>query len=146
MIYLLVILTGFVIILGMVQNAGLSTKVGLKQTSIINFFTGLCTALIFFLILGSWNDFNGLKGMNAFGYIGGILAVAVVLLSSFALSKISVIIGSMLIYTGQMIASFIIDYYMGISFSPMKLIGIALIVIGIYINNYIDYKNKEKML
>ncbi len=144
MIYLLVIITGFIIIFGMVQNAGLSTKIGLKQTTLLNFFTGLCTALIFFLALSSWSQFSELKNMNPIGYLGGIFAVGVVILSSFSLSKISVIIGSMLIYTGQMIASFVIDYYMGVSFSPMKLLGLACIIIGIYINNYIDYKNKEK--
>ncbi len=145
MIYLLAILVGFVIIFSMVQNSSLSTKIGVKQTSVVNFFMGLIASVLFFVLLGNVSDFQGLHTMNAFGYMGGVIAIGIVMLSSYVLSNMSVIIGSMLMYTGQMIASFMIDYYRGIRLSPHKLVGILLVIVGIYVNNYIDYKNKEKV-
>lgn len=144
MIYLLAITIGFTTILAMSQNSGLSNKIGLVNITVLNYITGASTSLIFFIFLGSIKDFNGLKEMHPYGYFGGLLGLCVVMISSFVLRHISVIIGSMLMFTGQMLASFIIDYFFNLSFSPMRMIGVALLVSGIYINNYIDYKSTQK--
>ncbi len=144
MIYLMTILIGFTTILSMAQNSSLSRKIGLTNTSVLNYATALITALVIFAFFGHLSDFNGLKGMNYFAYFGGLLGLIVVIVSSYALSHISVIIGSMLMYTGQMLASFAIDYFLGTKISPLKILGIVLVVTGIYVNNYIDYKHKDE--
>ncbi len=140
MIYLMAILIGFTTILSMAQNSSLSRKIGLINTSTLNYITGLSTSLIFFIGFGNLSDFSGLKGVNIFAYFGGILGLIVVLTSSYVLSHISIIVCSMLMYTGQMLASFAIDYFLGVKISPIKILGIVLVVTGIYVNNYIDYK------
>ncbi len=144
MIYLMGILIGFTTILSMAQNSSLSKKIGLANTSTLNYATALFTSLVIFAFFGNISDFAGLRGMNLFAYFGGFLGLIVVVVSSYALSHISIIVGSMLMYTGQMLASFAIDYFLGVKISPLKILGIFLVVTGIYVNNYIDYKYLKK--
>ncbi len=144
MLYFLAIFVGFTTILSMTQNSSLSTKIGLANTSVLNYVTGTTTAFIFFMIFGSLENISKLKEMHPFAFFGGLLGLTVVFLSSYVLRHISVIIGSMLIFTGQMVASFVIDYFRGISLSPLKIAGVVLIMAGIYVNNYIDYRNMQK--
>ncbi len=144
MIYLMTIFIGFTTILSMAQNSSLSQKIGLANTSVLNYATALITSLVIFVFFGKISDFTGLSGMHYFAYFGGLLGLIVVIVSSYALSHISVIVGSMLMYTGQMLASFAIDYFLGIKISPIKILGIVLVVTGIYVNNYIDYKYRDK--
>ncbi len=144
MIYIMTIFIGFTTILSMAQNSSLSRKIGLTNTSTLNYATALLTSLVIFVFFGKISDFSRLNGMHYFAYFGGLLGLIVVIVSSYALSYISVIVGSMLMYTGQMLASFAIDYFLGVKISPIKILGIVLVVTGIYVNNYIDYKHRDE--
>ncbi len=142
--YILAILAGFTTIFAMTQNSSLSTKIGLVNMSFLNYITGISTAFIFFLIFANFSDFKGLKGLSPLAYTGGLLGLTVVFISSYVFRHLSVIIASMLLFTGQMVASFIIDYIQGTSLSPLKIAGVILIMLGIYVNNYIDYRTLNK--
>ncbi len=144
MVYVFALLMGFTSIFSMVQNSALSKKIGLVNSSLLNYVTGLITATIFFVLTGKLSDFSGLSTMHFFGYLGGAIGLFIVFSSGFIVKNVSVIITSMLMYTGQMITSFVIDYFRGINFSPVKILGIILVIIGIYVNNYIDFRSKNK--
>ena len=145
MFYFIAFITGISTVISMVQNSRLSQFTSLAQTTLLNFMTGLTGMIILFLIGGhSIASFSGLSDMHFFGYLGGLMGVSVVLLSSFVMQKISVIAASMLMYTGQMIAGFIIDYFRDVAMSPIKIIGCVLIILGVYIHSYIESRH-EKM-
>lgn len=142
MIYLIALFVGFTTVFSMVQNTKLSTYTSLLQTTLMNFLTGLTGSLILFGLTGtSLTTFSGLKDMPLFGYVGGLFGVCIVFLATFVMNKISVIAASMLMYTGQMIAGFMIDYARQVTYSPLKIGGVVLIILGVYINAYFDKKS-----
>ena len=141
MTYIVATLIGFTIVISMVQNARLATEITNTQTTLMNFITGLFGISLMFLLSGAGlAAFAGFTTMPPLAYIGGILGVAVVFVSTVIIRKVSIIAASMLMYTGQMLAGILIDAYRGIDLSPIKIIGCGLIIAGIYFNAYIDSK------
>lgn len=145
MTYMIAALIGFTIVLSMVQNARLAKDITNTQTTLLNFITGLTGIMVIFLITGQGlSAFADLTTMPPLAYFGGILGVVVVFTSTIIVRKVSIIAASMLMYTGQMIAGFFIDYGRGIELSPLKIIGCVCIIAGIYFNSYIDSKSPSK--
>ncbi len=141
MIYVFPLTAGFTITLSIIQNGRLSSKIGLKNTTLLNFITGLFGSLLLFVFSNeALSIYGNYRDVPLLGYIGGILGVTVVMLSSYVINKISVIAATMLIYIGQLSMGFLIDYLRGVSLPPLKLLGFAFIIVGIYVINKIDIK------
>ena len=145
MVYIIATFIGFTIVVSMVQNARLSKDISNGQTTVLNFMTGLVGIAILFILGGTGLAvFSDMGQVPVLGYIGGILGVIVVFTATVVIRKVSVIASSMLMYTGQMMAGILIDYFRGIEFSPYRLLGCALIVAGIYFNAYIDSRPEKQ--
>lgn len=137
--YILATIMGMTIVISMVQNARLAKDISREQTTVMNFATGLIgISFMLFTIGGGHLTIGAWQSVPLFGWVGGAIGVAVVFLSTIIMKQLSVIAGSMLMYTGQMLASFIIDYARGVQLSPFKIIGIALVISGIYLNAWVD--------
>lgn len=147
MYYSIATIMGMTIVVSMVQNARLAQDITNEQTTVLNFITGLIGISLLFLLSGSTlSSFAAWQSLPLFGWVGGIIGVAVVFLSTVVMRKVSVIAGSMLMYTGQMLASFAIDYARGIELSPLKLIGCGLIIGGIYFNAWADARKVRSVV
>lgn len=141
MTYIVATLIGFTIVISMVQNARLAKEISNHQTTLMNFMTGLLSIGIIFLVTGKGTAaFTGFTSLPPLAYIGGSIGVGVVFISTVIIRKVSIIAASMLMYTGQMLAGIVIDYYRGIELSPLKVMGCFLIIAGIYFNAYLDSK------
>ncbi len=146
MYILTAIVVGISIVLAMVQNGALTEKIGYKNTTLMNFITGFLTSSFIFLFTGwHFKSFIDLKSMSPLGYMGGLLGVMVVLLSNIVIHKIPVIESAMLAYVGQLACGLVIDAFMGINFSPGKIIGCVLILLGVLFNAYVDRSDDKKL-
>lgn len=144
--YIIAIFIGFTIVTSMVQNARLAKDISNVQTTLLNFITGLTGISLMFILTGTSLTVYALANeVPLFGYLGGALGVIVVFTSTIIIRKVSIIAASMLMYTGQMLAGFVIDYYRGILLSPYKVLGCALIISGIYFNAYVDSKTLKEI-
>lgn len=144
--YLIAFFIGFTIVVSMVQNARLAKDISNAQTTLLNFITGLSGITIIFLFSGIGFTYITFIGkMPLLAYIGGFLGVVVVFTATVIIRNVSIIAASMLMYTGQMLAGFFIDYYRDVHLSPIKLLGCGLIISGIYFNAYIDSKQAKVM-
>ena len=142
MYYLIAIVVGISIVFSMVQNGALSKKIGYKNTTLLNFITGsLGTLIIFIITKQSITSYMHLAEMELLGYIGGFLAVVVVLVSNIVITKIPVIESAMLAYIGQLACGLFIDFLIGTSLSNGKIIGCVLILLGVFFNAYADKKS-----
>ena len=146
MYYIVALMVGFAIVISMVQNARLSKDIPNTQTTVINFITGLlATGLVFILGGNALATYGQMAEVPFFGFIGGTLGVAVVFLSTVILRKVSIIAASMLMYTGQMLTGFLIDWLRGTDLTPMKILGCLLVIAGIYFNGYVDSKKNKHL-
>lgn len=144
MYYIVAIMVGFTIVLSMVQNARLAKDITNTQTTLMNFITGLTGITLIFLVTGTgWAAFDAIGNVPLIGYIGSVMGVMVVFVSTVVVRKVSVIAASMLMYTGQMLAGILIDWFRGTELTPLKLVGCALVMAGIYFNAYVDSRESK---
>lgn len=138
MIYIFPFMVGVSIVLAMVQNGRLAEHIGLKNCTLINFLTGVTGAVILMVVARDSLVVSNFEGMPFIGYIGGLLGIAIVTTSTIVVSKLPIITSTMLMYTGQLAMGILIDYLRGTPLSIGKIIGCALIVIGVYFNSFVD--------
>jgi transporter family-2 protein len=146
MIYIiLAIIGGCLTILSMIVNSSLAGKIGVLQSTFINYTVGLFIALILAIFTGSLNNFqvNSLNNIPFLAFLGGFIGVMVVAASNIIIPKIPIIYSTVLIFVGQIFTGIIIDYVMKGSISKGKIIGGTLIILGMMYNSSID-KNKLK--
>lgn len=139
--YIFPLIVGFTIVISMVQNGKLAHHIGIKNSTFINFITGTIGSLILLVFSKEYlTAFKELKNVPLPAYLGGIIGIAVVVLSTIVVQKISVIASTMLLYVGQLSMGIIIDLIRDTPLSTGKILGCLLIVIGVYMNSIIDKK------
>jgi bacterial/archaeal transporter family-2 protein len=146
MIYIiLAIIGGCLTILSMIVNSRLAGKIGVLQSTFINYVVGLLIALILAVITGSLNivKINNFTNIPLWAFLGGFIGVMVVASSNIIIPKIPIIYSTVLIFIGQIFTGIIIDYVMKGSISKGKIIGGLLIIAGMIYNSNID-KNELK--
>lgn len=147
MVYLIAFITGITIVIAMVQNANLANSVGVKQSTLMNFISGLTAVLIIFLLTKeSFNFITLIPSTHILGYFGGLLGIIVVASSTIILKKVSVIAATMLMYAGQLIMGLLIDATRGTDLSIGKIIGCVLIIAGVYFNTLVDQRMSTKTI
>lgn len=136
----LAFISGIMVILSMLTNSHLATKVGILKSNKINFLVGLISITIILLITKQFSKdiFSNLPNKDYWIYSAGLVGITVVCISSSIMLKIPTIYSTLLIFTGQIFTGIIIDYIILNNFSFGKLIGGILILSGLLYNSIID--------
>lgn len=129
-------------------NANLAEKIGLLQGTLVNYIVGLFFASIFLLISGEPSKYSPamLKFVPPAAYMGGLVGVAVVILSNLTTLKISAFYLTLFVFVGQLFTGVIIDYFTLGSASPGKIIGGFLVLAGLIYNLFLDMRESRKKL
>ncbi|MDF2540496.1 MAG: putative rane protein [Herbinix sp.] len=139
---LLSIIAGATVVAARMINSNLAGKIGTFQGTLINYVTGLIFSILFLWI--SKEQFSLFSNSNSqvplWAYFGGLVGVAVVVLSNYLTPRISSFTITLLIFIGQLFAGIIIDYIVLQEFSIGKLIGGILVLTGLAYNLRIDKK------
>lgn len=147
MIHILIaILSGVTNVLSRSVNFVLSEKIGLYQSTFFNYIFGLTGSIIILLISRETFELNVALRNDWFIYIGGLIGVIVVTLSSYLSSKVSSFYLTLLLFIGQLFTGIILD---SISFGKISLtqvIGGTLVIIGLSYNLYLDKKKENGTL
>ncbi|MTI47141.1 DMT family transporter [Sporosalibacterium faouarense] len=144
---LLSILAGVSIVLARIINANLAKHIGLLQGTFFNYIIGLFVALIVFLLVNKPFTINNLSfsSLPLWAYLGGLVGVLVVGLSSYMTHKIPTFYLTLLIFIGQLFAGIIIDYLSLNQVSIGKVMGGLLVLSGLSYNLILDKKKNEKL-
>ncbi|MFU0824610.1 DMT family transporter [Clostridium sp.] len=146
MIYIiLAFASGVLTLLSMIVNSSLGKRIGEFQSSFVNFFVGVISALILVLIIERKISFSEkLHGIPIWAYLGGFLGVMVVIISNIIIPKIPTIYSTLLIFIGQLFTGIVLDYLTGMEISKGKVVGGLLILAGMAYNSMIDRKELEE--
>lgn len=143
MIYiLLAILAGISIVTSRVINFSLADKIGVFQGTFFNYVVGLLFSIIF-LVISNENIFIEsvlFTLLPWWAYLGGLVGVGVVVLSTYLTPKISTFYLTIFIFLGQLFTGVIIDYFILDEFSIGKIFGGILVLIGVVYNLVLDNK------
>ena len=141
MIYiLLAILAGISIVTSRVINFSLADKIGVFQGTFFNYVVGLLFSIIF-LVISNENIFIEsvlFTLLPWWAYLGGLVGVGVVVLSTYLTPKISTFYLTIFIFLGQLFTGVIIDYFILDEFSIGKIFGGILVLIGVVYNLVLD--------
>jgi bacterial/archaeal transporter family-2 protein len=142
MMIFLAILAGVCIVISRTINAILAGIIGIFQGTIFNFIVGLLFSIIFLLFSSERAGMShiSLSSVPWWAYLGGLLGVLVVVLSSYITPKISAFYLTILIFIAQLFVGLIIDYLTLNIFSPGKIIGGLLVFTGLAYNLFLDSK------
>lgn len=142
---LIAFIAGAMVILSMIINSTLSRKIGVFQGAFVNYAVGLFFAIIAFGATKSYNSIeaSNFQGLPFWAYLGGALGVVVVGISNVIIPKIPTIYSTLLIFTGQLFAGMIIDFFRDGLISKGKVFGGILIIAGMMYNFYVDSKIED---
>lgn len=146
LLYIMIsLLAGGCTIISMTLNSQLAQRIGLLQSSLINFIAGLIPTVLFLIFTRSnlISAFSNLEVNRIWICLGGAIGILVVITSNIVIPKIPVIYSTLLIFIGQLFIGTIIDYFMGMPISKGKLIGGVLILAGLFYNFRVDKKYSE---
>ena len=141
------ILAGISIVVARIINANLANRIGLFQGTVFNYLTGVLFSLIFLLFSKEMLSLGNIdwKSIPIWAYLGGIVSVAVVVLSSYVTPKISVFYQTLFVFIGQLFVGIIVDFVVLNQLSIGKVIGGILVLVGLTLNLVLDTKNLKKV-
>lgn len=134
------ILAGVSIVIARIINSNLGDEIGIWQSTFFNYAVGLIFSIVVLLI--SNERFNLLSFdftlVPKYAYLGGIVSIGLISLSSFATPKTSALYLTLIIFIGQLFTGILLDYFTLHILSIGKIIGGILILLGLAINSTID--------
>lgn len=144
MMILLAVIAGALTTLSMIINSSLGKKIGVLQSTFINYIVGLICSIIVLLFIGSKMSYNisDFTNMPFYIFLGGIIGVSIVYSSNIIIPKIPVVYSTLLIFIGQIFAGIVIDFIITSEISSKKIFGSIIIIIGILYNSRIDSKKQ----
>jgi len=136
-------LSGVTIVISRTVNAELSERSNEYVSGWYNYFTGIITAVVAFIILSESSLIHveyinimrsHLTISNIVLYTGGILGVGIVVLANVCVRKISAINMTLILFAGQIFAGIIIDYALSDIIVIQNVLGGLCAVVGLLIN------------
>ncbi|WPU64560.1 DMT family transporter [Peredibacter starrii] len=122
----------------------LGATLGAPAASVINHIGGAIFIFIVLVATGSAFDFNQLISAPSYAYIGGLVGALFVALVSWLIPKAGVMRTTILIISGQILLSTIIDFFNDkVRSIVMAGIGLTLILCGVIIGEYRKMKNSK---
>lgn len=143
----LAIISGVFVILSMITNANLAKRVGVFQSALVNYITGLAGISILMIVFGDMSllKMETLSAIPVWAYGGGFVGALIVASSNVVIPKIPAVYATLLFFIGQIIAGLSIDYFQFGLVDRMQFIGGGLVLIGMAYNIYIDKEDEKKI-
>jgi len=136
---ILALVTGMANLVIMMINAGLAARRGFVRGSAINFLAGLAATfaiiLLMMLLPSSGPSIPDLGALPPLLLTGGIVGVGVITGINKVLPSLPVFQSTMLMFLGQVSVGTGLDYILTGSVSFRKALGIAVISLGVLLNN-----------
>lgn len=132
---LLAIFTGIIIGTSRAINGRLSMDIGPFKASFCNHIVGFLFLTSVLAVMGSLR-FDAASNIPFYTYFGGFFGALFVAINSYVFPRIGAIKTVLLVISGQMIFSVLIDSKNGtITTLLAQLMGVAIILLGIYLAN-----------
>ena len=143
MVYIAIVvslLAGVSNVLSRTVNAELAIHTSLRKSTFMNYLVGLIVAtLVLFVAAGGPTlSFPEGTSFQPWIYTGGFIGVAVVMISSATVSKISSFSMTLLVFVGQVFTGILLDVLISGIFSWKTLAGGLCVAAGLTINVIID--------
>lgn len=104
---------------------------GTANGTLINYVTASVLSLALLLFTGTAESWAGFAAAPAWVYLGGVCGVVALVINVTALKKLTLFQSGILMLTGQLAGSALLDAVLFHSMSPGKLLGILVVTTGV---------------
>lgn len=141
-VIILAVLSGVSIVVSRMVNADLGARIGVQQSTWVNYVTGLALALVLLLVLPEQTAPLAVPHSfrESLMYFGGLMGVGIVSISSIVSLKMSAFIMTVLVFISQIVTAMALDYFLFGSLSVWQLVGSAVMMVGLAIYQRPDKK------
>lgn len=143
MYVLLTIFSGVTIVVSIAFLANLNNRVGVYQTTLVNFLGSVIFSGVILLFTKQF-DWGCLATVPIYVYSGAIFAILVTMLNSVIITKISAVYTVILVFVGQLSAGLFIDFYQSGIIPIGDAIGGIIVIIGLLYNIGVDRDSEKK--
>ena len=143
--FLIAILAGVSVVVARIINSNLAIEIGLFQGTFYNYLTGFLFSLLILLFSQEMTGFSKInwESIPYWAYLGGLVSIFVIVLSSYVTPKISVFYQTLFVFVGQLFIGILADYIIDNHLSIGKLIGGILVLAGLSYNLLVDQKSSH---
>lgn len=138
-------LAGISLVISRILNARLAENTSISSSTFFNYLIGLAVAAPIMVFVGRNEPFltQPIFSLDIYIYFGGILGVAVVLLSNLIVTKISAFYMTLFLFIGQVFSGLLLDTIISGGFSIRNLLGGVLVAVGLFTNLFVDKVKKK---
>lgn len=133
MIYIIAIATGIMVNITPILNGENALKIGTLRTSFNHFLFAVLTGIVAFIILSPLSDLDKIRHISPVFLSGGFIGLFVVMLMNYYASRLEALYVAVLPFLGQMSMGLLLDYFVFDFFELTKVIGLVIVVLGIFI-------------
>ncbi len=147
MLYVLAIMAGMNIVLTRQLNSECGKRNGLYMSTLLNYATGLATALLVLLIMG--RPTAAAESPDGFRlvlmYFGGAIGMMIILLCNYLTPKLPALLLTLLFFVAQLATAILLDAWLDGSFSPGQLVGGLLVMLGLLFYQYAEKRTSKQV-
>ena len=132
MYILIAFILGIINVVSKTINYKATEKIGSLSGSIMNYIEA--SLIAFLIILITRQEISNNKDIPWLLYFGGLFGAVAFFFNITSLSKMNLFMSTIIVLVGQLIGSLAIDFFLGISITPLKILGIVIMLIGIIID------------
>lgn len=134
--YFISIFTGIILAIMISLNGQVSNIAGNYASSVIIHFIGLIGIIL--VLIFTKSKIGNLKGIPFYMFTGGLIGILTVLFTNASFVGLGVSLTVSLSLLGQLVASLVIDHFgyfnmPVVEFDKKKILGLVIIVTGIYV-------------
>lgn len=139
-------LSGGTIVISRIINAKLSEKIGVFQGTFFNYIVGILVSIICLFAIGDKLTLFQipLEGNKILIYLGGLVGVIVICVSSVVSLRLSVFNATLFIFIGQLFTGLLLDYILIGKFSIGQFLGGMFVMGGLMFNISVDKKQSQE--
>lgn len=126
---LLAFLSGGTRVLSRQANSLLTQKTSILFSTLMNYISGLTLSVIVYLILPKFN-LPTLTTLPLWIFTGGLIGIVSVSMTSYLSVKLTQLSFSVLLLSGQLLGSLLLDFTLGQSIHPIRALGVFVILLA----------------
>lgn len=145
---LLAAVNGFVTIINKMINLEAKKSLGTINGTLINYLEATLISLVIVLLLGDSRlaDLSHWSAVPLVNLLGGVFGLVAMVLTVIAMERVRISYSTIILLAGQLGTGFILDAIAAGKVVPLKLLGLLIVIAGIFLDQMATGRSSETHL
>lgn len=145
---LLAAVNGFVTIINKMINLEAKKSLGTINGTLINYLEATAISLVIVLLLGDSRlaDLSHWSTVPLVNLLGGVFGLVAMVLTVIAMERVRISYSTIILLAGQLGTGFILDAIAAGKVVPLKLLGLLIVIAGIFLDQMATGRSSETHL